>query len=255
VSSRLIRLHQRIAARYANETAFGGIATTESALGNFSGANYSLAAYRNALQQIVTETQRSLSRGKLFWYLNFLRGDATADMRQDARVQILNNVPHHSLVVGASDITPDMQGMPGSVNSYRVHVRNTRANLEQFCHAQHVDQGLGGINRKSNQHRGTFTQLVQRLRRQEQQPWHTGPHGTYVFDDLRDPNGRRVDQHPNWVLGQLWNPRELFDYANRNFDCDYFFWHYRENVYNLPTQFWWEDIRPVITSNQGFHRS
>jgi hypothetical protein len=24
------------------------------------------------------------------------------------------------------------------------------------------------------------------------------------------------------------------------------FWHYRENVHNNSTQFWWEDIRPII---------
>lgn len=243
VRARMIRLHQQIARRYADDPAFGGIATTESAVGSIRGGNYSLAAYRTSMQQIVTETQRALRRGKLFWYLNFIQGGANTDMRRDERVQLVNSVPHHALAIGAPDITPDAKGMPGSLSSYRIHVRRTHRNLDQFCHLQHVDQGLGGINRKSNRHRNEFRQRVQRQQ---------GRGGVFVFDDLRDPRGRPVNEHPQAVVGQLWHPQELFQYANRNFDCDYFFWHYRENVHNLPNQFWWDDIRPIIISNQSF---
>jgi hypothetical protein len=59
--------------------------------------------------------------------------------------------------------------------------------------------------------------------------------------------------HPDWVLRHLWHPSELFDFANRNFHCDYFFWHYRENVHNRQDQFWWEDIQPIIRNNADFY--
>jgi hypothetical protein len=131
-------------------------------------------------------------------------------------------------------------------------MRKTKPNVQQFCHLQHVDLGLGGTNRKSNQYRQEFLAHVRRVRSREQQSWFSGPTRIFQFDDLRPSQGSPVDMHPNWVLGDLWKPIELFSYANRNYDCDYVMWHYRENVHNLSGQFWWEDIRPVILNNQNF---
>jgi hypothetical protein len=252
VYSRLIRLNKQIARRYASNPAFGGIATSETALGNLSGGNYSYWKYRAAQIKIATETQSALQRGRFFWYLNFMPGGDSRDMRRDARVGMVNSVPHHALVIGAPDITPDKRGFPGSLSGYRIHMRKTKPNVQQFCHLQHVDLGLGGTNRKSNQYRQEFLAHVRRVRSREQQSWFSGPTRIFQFDDLRPSQGSPVDMHPNWVLGDLWKPIELFSYANRNYDCDYVMWHYRENVHNLSGQFWWEDIRPVILNNQNF---
>jgi hypothetical protein len=252
VYDRLIRLHKQIAWRYNGDAAFGGIASTETALGGNLGYSYSYWKYRTALSRIATETQGALKRGRYFWYLNFVRGGDSSDMRKDGRVSLVNDVPRHALAVGGPDITPDSAGMPGNSTSFRIHIRKTRPHVEQFCQAQHIDQGQGGVNRKSNQYRREFMERVKRVRERERQYWYKGDPAIFQFDDLRDPNGRKVDLHPRWVLGQLWNPWELFSFANRNFDCDYFFWHYRENVHNLGGQYWWYDIRPVILNNQYF---
>ena len=253
VYSRLIRLHRRIAARYAGDAAFGGIASSETALGNLSGGNYSYWKYRTALAKIATETQSALKRGRYFWYLNFVPGGDSYDMRRDGRVALVNSVPHHALVIGAPDITPDVGGMPGFASGYRIHVRRTKPHVQQFCHAQHADQGLGGVNRKTNKWRRDFIERVKRVRNREKQAWFSGQKAIFRFDDLRAPNGNKVDLHPDWVLGRQWGLAELFHFANRNFDCDYFLWHYRENVHNLSTQFWWDDVRPVIRNNQNFY--
>lgn len=254
VYRRLIRLHRQIAARYGNDPAFGGIASSETAIGKVSGGGYSYWKYRSALARIARESQSALPRGRYFWYLNFLPGGDSFDMRRDGRVSLVNSVPHHALVVGGPDITPDRRGMTGSFSSFRIHLRKTRPQVQQFCHAQNADQGLGGINRKTNVHRKAFIAKVQRVRKRERQHWFKGQPAIFHFDDLRAPNGRKVDLHPNSELGKLWHPRELFHYANRNFRCDYFFWNYRENVHNVSSQFWWEDVRPVIMGNPHFHR-
>jgi hypothetical protein len=246
VYNRLIRLYKRIAQRYNNDPAFGGIATTETAIGNGTRAGYSYWKYRTALTRIATETQRALKRGRLFMYLNFLPGGDSSDMRRDGRVSLVKSVPQSALVIGAPDITPDRPGMPGSLNSYRIHLRKNKPGIEQFCHLQHADQGQGGVNKRTNRYRHEFQQRVGRVRNRERQSWFNGQRAIFEFDDIR--------LHPNSKLGKLWNPAELMRYANRNFDCDYMFWHYRENVHNLSREFWWEDIRPIIVNNQYFFR-
>lgn len=252
VYSRLIRLYRAIAYRYASDSAFGGIATAETALGSAgSHADYSERQYRNALTQVVTQTQASLGNGKLFFYLNFLRGGDHADMNHDKRVALLDNVPHDNLIIGAPDITPDVPGMPGSVNSYRIHARRAMNSLEQFCHLQHVDQGLFGVNVKSNQHRRDYIQQMNRVRDRERQSWFNGTRAVFETDVL-DPSGSRPDLHPNWAVGQLWQPDELFRYGTRNFGCDYVLWHYRDNP--GPNEFGWQDVRSVILQNQYFYQ-
>jgi hypothetical protein len=251
VYNRMIRLYRAIANRYAAETAFGGIATTETAVGSVPGSDYSLDAYRTALVQIATQTQSSMPRGKLFLYLNFLKGGDDVDMNKDARVDLLERIPHTVLVVGAPDITPDVAGMPGNTSSYRIHARKNLSLLPQFCHLQHVDQGLGGRNVKSNLYRQEFFDGVAAIRDREAKPWFNGTPAVFEFDDLRDPNGHRVNLHPSWVVGNLWQPNELFRFGRRNFDCDYVIWHYRD--YPRWNEFGWDDVRPVILNNQYFY--
>lgn len=250
VYNRLIRLYKRIASRYANDSAFGGIATTETATGFFDGydGDYSPAAYRSALTQIATQTQAAMPRGKLFLYLNFLTGGQSIDMNKDFRLALLRDVPHHKLVAGAPDVTPDASGMPRSVTAYRIHARKQMPDLQQFCHLQHVDHGLNGINVKSNKSRQKYYDEVARRRAMEGQSWFDGNPAAIEFDDLRDPKGNRAWLHPNWVLGQLWKPHELFSYGRRNFDCKYVFWHWRE--WPRWDEFSWPDVKPVVLNNQ-----
>lgn len=252
VYERMIRLYKRIAWRYASHAGFGGIATTETALGSFSSGDYTLNKYLTALTQIANQTQSALNGGKLFFYLNFLKGGDSSDMNRDARVRLLKNISHDKLVAGAPDITPDVRGMPGSVSSYRVHVRKNLPSAQQFCHLQHVDQGLAGINVKSNKYRKAYLDKVANVRERESQSWFSGEPSVFEFDDLRDPQGRKVDLHPSWVLGQLWKPAELFAFGERNFNCDYFFWHYREHA--DWDEFDWDDVEPVILNNPYFYQ-
>lgn len=250
VYNRTIRLYKAIARRYANDSGFGGIATTETATGNFSGGDYNVWKYRQALTQIVTQTQAAMPRGRLFFYLNFLRGGESSDMNKDMRIKLLQDVPHHSLVVGGPDVTPDVRGMVRSVTPYRIHARKKMSGLSQFCHLQHRDHGAGGINAKSNGQRLAYFDEVATIRQRERQPWFSGTPAVFEFDDLRDPSGNGVKLHPNGVLGKLWNPWELFSYGRRNFGCDYVFWHWRE--WSKWNEFSWPDVRPVVLNNQYF---
>ena len=256
--NRLIRLHEKIIDRYGSDSAFGGIATSETSVGNVSSGNYSLSSYRNALTEMANRTQSALreaGNGRFFWYLNFVRGGDSANLRQDVRVNLLkNDVEHDALAIGGPDITPDAGGMPGSVNGYRIHTRKTMSDVDQFCHLQHADQGQGGTNRKSNRSRRDYQEKVDRWRAREEQPWFDGPRAIFEFSELLLSRGSPVQLHPDSVLGQLWHPSEIFDFADRNFQCDYFFWNYRENVHNRQDEFWWEDIQPIIRNNEYFYR-
>jgi len=251
VYNRLIRLHEAIANRYRSHLAFGGIATAETATGNFSGGDYTVEKYAAALDEVVTRTQAALERGRLFFYLNFLKGGDASDMNQDQRVKLLKSVPHENLVIGAPDITPDVQGMPRSVTAYRLHVRRNLPEVQQFCHLQHIDQGQGNVNVKNNQHRQAYFDEIARVRDREQQAWFQGVPAVFELDDLRDSQDRKVDVHPQAVLGELWTPSELFRYGRRNFGCDYFMWHYREHPNE--GEFTWSDIRAVIRDNPCFY--
>jgi hypothetical protein len=248
VYNRTIRLYKAIASRYAGNPGFGGIATTETATGSFSGGDYSAAKYRTALTQVVTQTQAALKTGRLFFYMNFIRGGESSDMNRDIRVSLLRDVPHASLVVGAPDVTPDSSGMPRSATNYRLHVRKKMPALSQFCHLQHVDHGERGINVKTNKYRQLYFEEVAKARERERQSWFTGTPAVFEFDDLRDPNGNNVRLHPSWVLGQLWKPQELFAFGRRNFNCEYYFWHWREHPKS--NEFSWPDVRPVVLNNQ-----
>lgn len=250
VSGRLIRLYKAIARRYSGDPAFGGIATDETALGQLSGGNYSYWKYRNALIRIAKETQWSLRHGRLFMYMNFLKGGVNFDMRKDGRVGIVKSIPHHALAIGAPDITPDLPGMPGNLNSFRIHLRKNLPGVHQFCHAMHIDQGAYGVNRKSNAARRRFADYVRRTRNREQQAWFRGQRAVFQFDDLRAPNGRKVDRHPQWVLGRLWGPGETFAFAKRNFGCDYFFWNFRGSNFK-DGGYHWKDVRPVVVNNKN----
>ncbi|HEX7034849.1 MAG TPA: hypothetical protein VF210_03710 [Pseudomonadales bacterium] len=251
VYNRLIRLHNAIAQRYADNPGFGGIATSETATGTSSGG-YTIGQYRHALTQIATQTQAALGdQGKFFFYLNFLNGGMSFDMNVDERVALVQDLPHANLVIGGPDITPDVQGMPGSVSSYRGYLHKTKPGLQQFCHAQHTDHGQGRSNVKSNKHREAFFASVERIRSNEQKPWFKGTPAVFHFDDLRDPNGNQVDLHPSWVLGDLWQLDELFEFGQRNFGCDYMIWHYREHPKH--GEFGWEDTRNVILNNPYFY--
>ena len=251
VYERAIRLYRAIGDRYGQRAGFGGIMTTETATGTFSGGGYSVAAYRNALTQIIERTQPALGNGVLFLALNFLPDDVSRDMNRDGRVSLVQNARADHLAIGGPDITPDASGMPGSNNSYRKHLRGTRPGLRQYCHLQHTDQGRGGRNKRSNANRNTFFDHVERVREREAGPYFSGTPATFVFDDLRDRAGNRVDRHPAADVGALWHPRDVFDFAMRNFDCDYGIWHYRENIHGNTTEFWWPDIRPIIESRQN----
>lgn len=252
VYTRIIRLYKAIANRYRSNPAFGGIATTESAVGNFSDGGYTVAKYKAALVQIVTQTQAAMTHGRLFWYINFIKGGASKDMNDDERVELVSQVPHHALGIGGPDITPDVQGMPGSVNSYRVHVRKTMPTVSQFCHAQHVDLGLGGRNTKNNQHRRTFLDHIATVRANESKPGFNGIPAVFELDDL-DPSAATAFLHPNWRVGQPWLPEELFKFARQNFACDYFFWNYRPPAGQYSEQFTWPDIEPIIKGSQYFY--
>lgn len=252
VYSRIIRLYTAIANRYRNDSAFGGIATTESALGSFNGNDYTVAKYETALRAIVTETQAALTNGKLFWYLNFIRGSTAADLNEDSRVDMATAVPRRVLAIGGPDITPDVKGMPGSVNSYRIHVRRLAPALEQFCHIQHIDLGRGGRNVKDNVNRQSYLDQIERVREAESAPGFSGTPAAFELDDLRTPAGAKVDLHPNWVLGNLWTPLELFEFADRNYGCDYFFWNYVDT--GSANVFGWTDIRPIIVDTRTLYQ-
>lgn len=253
VYNRLIRLYKAIAARYSGDAAFGGIATDETALGNLSGGNYSYWKYRTALIEIATKTQSALKHGRLFMYMNFVKGGDNYDMRKDGRVDIVRNIPQYAVAVGGPDITPDLPGMVGNMASYRIHLRKNYPQVEQFCHAMHIDQGAGNVNRKSNTQRRAFADTVRQVRQRESQSWFDGQRAIFEFDDLRDPNGKRVDYHPDWVLGKLWAPAETFAYATRNFRCDYFLWNFRDSMFANQTGYWWPDVRPVVVNNQYYY--
>lgn len=252
VYNRLIRLYRAIAERYADHPGFGGIATSETATGNFVGGDYTAEQYQDALAAIVTETQQALTRGKLFLYLNFLKGGEKIDMNEDGRVALLRRVPHEKLVVGAPDLTPDVQGMVRSVTPYRIHVRKTMPDLEQLCHLQHVDQGLEGINVKSNAARADYRRAVTSLRERQSRIRAAGEAAAIESDDLLDAKGQVIDRHPDAELGTLWRPEELFAFGRRNFDCDYFLWHYRE--FARPNEIQWPEIRDVIERHRCFYR-
>ena len=151
---------------------------------------------------------------------------------------------------GGPDITPDLNGMPGSVTSVRIQLRKTAPDVQQFCHAQHRDLGLGGINRKTNQYRWNYLDHVRQVRSRERRSRFNGQKAIFQFDNVRNGAGDNV--HPNWELGALWKPEEVFRFANRNFDCDYFLWNYRENVHHKSTEFWWPDVQRVIRNHQNF---
>lgn len=91
------------------------------------------------------------------------------------------------------------------------------------------------------------------MRRRQGQYWFNGTPAVFEFDDLRAPNGTKVNLHPSSVLGQLWKPRELLDFGVRNFDCDYVLWHYWE--WGGPDEFGWDDVKPVILNNQHFYQN
>ena len=249
VYNRLIRLHKAIANRYSGDSAFGGIANSETALDSVSG-DYTLAKYRTALTQVVNQTQAALRNGKYFFYMNFVRGGDSNDMNRDARISLLRDVPHGRLALGGPDITPDRPGMPRSATAYRIHARKKMPGLSQFCHLQHADQGQNHINVKSNKARIAYFNEVETIRNREKQYWFKGTPAVFEFDDLRDPNGNKVKLHPNHVLGKLWRPDEVFQFARRNFNCAYVVWHYREHPPG--DEFSWEDVRPVILNNQYF---
>jgi hypothetical protein len=248
----MIRLYKAIASRYASDEGFGGIATTESALGNFSDGSYSVAKYETALTQIMTQTQAAMTRGKLFWYLNFIRGNNVINLNHDSRVHMADQVPHDSIVLGGPDVTPDVRGMAMSVNNYRVHLRKTMSSLPQFCHLQYVDLGLGNRNLKDNTYRLKYLEKVAAVREREQQSWFSGTPATFEFSTL-DPTGESLVQlHPQWQLGNAWQPRELFDFGQANFGCNYVFWNYRKPWGSNDDQFYWTDIAPLITDTRYF---
>ncbi|HEX7035423.1 MAG TPA: beta-galactosidase [Pseudomonadales bacterium] len=253
VYNRLIRLYRAIAERYADHPGFGGIATSETATGNFVGGDYSVEKYQDALAAIVTETLPALTRGKLFLYINFLKGGESIDLNEDARVALLRRVPTRNLVIGAPDITPDVKGMVRSVTPFRIHVRKTMPSLEQFCHLQNVDQGLGRINVKSNAARSDYRRKVAAIRAPEAEGGISREPPGFALDDLRDPEGRPIDLHPEAELGDLWQPEELFAFGRRNFGCDYVLWHYRE--FPKPGEIEWHEIQRVIARHADFYRS
>jgi hypothetical protein len=123
--------------------------------------------------------------------------------------------------------------------------------LSQFCHAQHVDLGLGNRNTRSNQHRQNFLDHIATVRLNESAPSFSGPPAVFELDDL-DASPATVFLHPNWKLGQAWLPEELFDYARQNFGCDYFFWNYVRAGGPNSQQLTWPDVRPTIIGNQNF---
>lgn len=250
VYNRKIRLHKAIINRYRNNPAFGGIASTETAMGRIDEDDYSIAAYQNALEKIAVETQAAMPPGlKYHFYLNFLQGGVSRDMRKDSRIALARRLGSNNLTIGAPDITPDVRGMPGSLNSARVHLKRTRPDLGQFCHLQHVDQGLGNRNFKDNSERRAFMEFIR-----ENRSWAQQSGALYVTDEVKDRNGNKAPLHPSSELGRKWQPDELFEYGQRNFDCDWMFWHYRENVHNRSGQFWWQDIQPVILNNRYFNQ-
>src|SRR5262249_53266834 len=110
VYKRFIRIYGAIARRYASNPAFGGIATSETALGSTISTrpDYTVGAYETAITQIVTQTQAALTSGVLLLYLNFLPGGDSADMNKDARFALLQGVPKKALLVGGPDVTPDV---------------------------------------------------------------------------------------------------------------------------------------------------
>ncbi len=253
VYNRQIRLYKAIARRYANDAAFGGIATTETALGNFKSGDYSLAKYQAALTQVINQTEAAMTRGRLFLYLNFLKDGVNIDMNKDQRPKLIASVPHGALVLGGPDVTPDLSGMPRSVTNYRIHVRRTMPSVSQFCHMQHTDLGQGGIDVKTNRYRQQYYDDVAAVRRQETRAGFKGTRGVFEFDDIRDRNGNRVKLHPASDLGHLWPPEQLFAFGQRNFGCDYVIWHYRE--WPRGNEFGWPDVQPVILNNQYFYNN
>ncbi|MEQ8205130.1 MAG: hypothetical protein RIA65_03060, partial [Woeseia sp.] len=168
------------------------------------------------------------------------------------RVEMATSEPRGALVIGGPDVTPDVKGMPSSVNSYRVRVRNQVPGLDQFCHLQHVDLGLGGKNVKSNIQRQNFLNQIIRVRAAEALPSFRGTPASLVKDDLRNPAGVRVDLHPNWVVGNHWTPLELFEFADRNYQCDYFFWNYVDNAGS--ERYGWPEIRPVVLDTRSVYQ-
>ncbi|MEM1228973.1 MAG: hypothetical protein AAGI15_00425 [Pseudomonadota bacterium] len=251
VYNRLLRINKAIINRFGNDPLFGGLASTETAIGADNAPDYRLGDYQKALAVITNGTLAVMpDHAEYFFYMNFLRGGVNRDMKQDSRIKLLGMLDRKNMVVGGPDITPDIKGMPGSLSSARIHMLRNEPQLGQFCHMQHVDHGLGGLNKKSNKNRQTYLNWVTQITNSG----FINRSGAAVYlDDIRDPSGRRVNLHPQSELGKLWKPDELFRFGQRNFKCDWMFWHYRENLRNRTGQYYWPDSQQVILNNQFFY--
>lgn len=252
VYTRLLRINKAIIARFGNDPGFGGLASTETALGADSMPGYSLAAYQKALVHITNGTLAVLpDHAEYFFYLNFLPSGVNRDMNLDSRSKLLDQLNRGRMVVGGPDITPDIKGMPGSLTSARLHMRRTEPELGQFCHMQHVDHGLGGRNKKSNKVRQPYLNWVNQI---TSSGFRSRSGAAVYLDDLRNRSGQRINLHPQSELGKLWSLPELFAFGQRNFKCDWMFWHYRENLRNrVNDQSYWPDSQRVILNNQYFY--
>jgi hypothetical protein len=124
--------------------------------------------------------------------------------------------------------------------------------VTQFCHAQHVDLGLGNRNTKSNEYRHKLLDHIDKVLENESKPGFNGEHAVFELDDV-EPSAAEGFLHPNWKLGKAWKPLELLQFGQENFGCDYFFWNYRRATGGNNNQFSWPDISPIIMDTQHFY--
>jgi hypothetical protein len=209
VASKLIRVYRAIGNRYDAHPYFEGLATSESALGEFDTSVYPYdpVSYVEQLTRIVNASKTAFPRTRFFWYVNFIKGSASYDLTRDARVRILANVAGGSLALGGPDVMADDDGHAGSVNLFYIYGRKNYPSLTKFCHHQFNDYK----QRKDNGGRESYRLAT----------------GHYPDDVLRAASGVEVDIHPGSEIGRFWTPKETFTYATQNFGCDYFFWHYQ----------------------------
>lgn len=224
VYNKIVRLLRAAATRYDAHPAFEGIATTETAPGQFDLAanGYTKEAYENALITIVNNSKTAFVQSKLFFYINFIPLGGALDLSRDSRTKIISAIRGSSISIGGPDVMADDEGHADSANLVYIWAEQMYPNLTKSCHAQFNDYQQA----KTNAARIDYKTRT----------------GAFPDDILRTLGGNEVDLHPSAELGILWTPFETFRYGLENFGCNYFFWHFRRSSTGYETA----DVLPVI---------
>ncbi len=238
VNKRMIRLLKALGARYDSNPNFEGVANSESAIGQLVDPNtgYNGDTYKNAIINLVNSSKVAFPHSTFFLYLNFVEGVQKNILDNDGRVEIIDAVASPNVGFGGPDVMADDSGHATGLNSIYIRAKNEHPTAPKFCHAQFNDQK----QLKTNQFRLKFFNDV----------------GRYGDDILRNLAGTKVSLHPDNELDTYWTPQETFTYGRENFNCNYFFWHYKTGRGKLDAaghpEYITRDILPLINANQNF---